>query len=216
MKLPFTEQQFFELFRRYNEGIFPAQIVAALLCLGLIAFALRGTSGKVVYAALAALWAWNGAMYHIGYFSAINPAARVFGIVFLLQAVVFLIAAVRGDDRFKVRGGTWPIVGAFVVLYGVALYPLLGWMAGHAYPSSPVLGVAPCPTTIFTFGLLMLCEGRLRWWVGVLPLLWAVVGTSAAFTLGVAEDYGLGASGLLFLVYLFAERKRAPAAIPAA
>jgi hypothetical protein len=216
MKLPFSEQQFFELFRRYNEGIFPAQIVAVLLCLWLVYLALRGTSGKVVYAALALLWAWNGAMYHIGYFSVINPAARVFGTVFLMQAVVFLLAAVRVDDRFKFMGGTWPVVGASVVLYGVALYPLLGWVAGHAYPFSPVLGVAPCPTTVFTFGLLMLGEARPRWWVGVLPLLWAVVGTSAAFALGVVEDYGLGASGLLFLVRFFAGSWRAPAANPAA
>ena len=210
MKLPFTDQQFFELFRRYNEGVFPAQIVAILLCLGLIALAFRGASGRLVYGALAALWAWNGAMYHMAYFSEINPVARVFGVAFLLQAVVFLVAALRGDERFRFRGGAWPVLGAAVVLYGVVLYPLLGWMAGHAYPSSPVLGVAPCPTSIFTFGVLMLCEMRLRWWVGVLPLLWAVVGTSAAFTLGVIEDYGLGASGLLFLAYVFAGRKHAP------
>jgi hypothetical protein len=37
----------------------------------------------------------------------------------------------------------------------MVVYPLLGIRFGHSYPRAPLFGVAPCPTTIFTFGLLL-------------------------------------------------------------
>lgn len=39
-----------------------------------------------------------------------------------------------------------------LILYALIGYPAFGYFAGHHYPSVPVFGVAPCPTTIFTIG----------------------------------------------------------------
>jgi hypothetical protein len=205
MGLPFSAEQFFDVFRRYNEAVWPAQAVAVLLCVALLALAIRGVSARVAYLSLAAMWAWNGVAYHIAFFSGINPAARVFGAVFIVQSMIFAWAAYRTHERFRFSRGAW--MAALVLGYGVVGYPLLGWSLGHTYPASPVLGVAPCPTTIFTLGTLMLCEGRVRWWLAAVPLLWAVVGTSVAFALGVREDLGLGASALLFLGWMLARRR---------
>jgi hypothetical protein len=45
----------------------------------------------------------------------------------------------------------------------------------------------------------------------VIPLLWALVGSTAAFTLGVVEDYGLLVAGLLgFLLLLFRDHRNDP------
>jgi hypothetical protein len=64
-----------------------------------------------------------------------------------------------------------------------------------------VLGV-PCATTIFTLGLLAWAQpGRSRYLL-VLPILWAAIGGTAAFTLGVTQDLGLLAAGLLALLLL--------------
>jgi hypothetical protein len=76
-------------------------------------------------------------------------------------------------------------------------YPLLGSAFGHLYPVSPVFGVAPCPTVIFTFGLLLWSTARVPGYVLVIPFLWSLLGFSAAVSLGMREDYGLVVAGLL-------------------
>jgi Family of unknown function (DUF6064) len=43
---------------------------------------------------------------------------------------------------------------------------------------------------IFTFGLLLWTDARMPKWVLVVPLLWSVLGLSAATTLGMVEDLG--------------------------
>jgi hypothetical protein len=55
----------------------------------------------------------------------------------------------------------------------------------------------PCPTTIFTFGLLLWTERAVPKYLLVIPLLWTVIGSSAAWLLGFWEDLGLLVAGIL-------------------
>jgi hypothetical protein len=64
----------------------------------------------------------------------------------------------------------------------------------------------PCPTTIFTIGLLFWVARPLPLRLLVIPLLWAFVGSSAVILLGVVQDVGLLASGLLGLFLLRSAR----------
>lgn len=64
-----------------------------------------------------------------------------------------------------------------------SLYPLIGLIVTHPYPETPSFGVAPCPTTIFTLGLLLLVRHPRPWLLAAVPLLWSVLGGSAAFIL---------------------------------
>lgn len=82
------------------------------------------------------------------------------------------------------------LVGALLVAYALLGYPLLGHAAGQHYPAVPTFGL-PCPTTIFTFGLLAFAVRPPSWVLLVIPLAWAVIGTSAAASLRVPEDWGL-------------------------
>jgi hypothetical protein len=79
----------------------------------------------------------------------------------------------------------------------MALYPIIGGLLGHGYPRSPSFGVAPCPTTIFTFGLLLWTSVRVPIYVLAIPLLWSLIGFSAALWLGIREDIGLPIAGVL-------------------
>jgi len=92
-----------------------------------------------------------------------------------------------------------------LILYGMVLYPVLGYFLGHAYPASPTFG-APCPTTIFTFGLLLWTKGRVKWFLLVLPLIWSLIGFGAAVKLGIREDIGLLVAGLVGTIVLLAKR----------
>jgi hypothetical protein len=93
-------------------------------------------------------------------------------------------------------------------VYALAVYPLIGILAGHHYPRTPVFGVAPCPTTIFTFGLLLWASRPVPLLVVVIPFLWSVVAMSAAVNLNVPQDYGLGVAGVLGTLLVVLRNRR--------
>jgi hypothetical protein len=206
MSLPFTLEQFLDVFRAYNGAIWPAQLLLYGFGVALVLVAVRapiGWGGRAVAAGLALLWAWTGAVYHLGFFAGINPAARLFGVAFLGQAILWVAWAWRTPELgFRPSVPVQRLVGAGILGYAFVVYPLLNVLLGHRYPAMPTFG-APCPTTIATFGLLTWATPRPPWFVWPIPVLWALVGTSAAFALGVREDLGLlAAAGLAVAVQL--------------
>lgn len=139
-----------------------------------------------------------GIFYHMAYFSTINPAAWVFGALFVLEGLLFIIAGLAwGKLSFGFDRKAIPVVGAIFILYAMAVYPLIGLAFDHWYPRAPMFGVAPCPTTIFTFGLLLWAKGPVPAYILAIPLIWSIIGTMAATGLQVPQDYGLGIAGII-------------------
>jgi hypothetical protein len=157
----------------------------------------------VIAILLAFLWVWTGIAYHLAFFAAINPAAVPFAVLCLVEAAVLLVCGgILGRIEFRGPSGDWRwITGAALIAYGLVVYPLLGMVLGHTYPASPTFGL-PCPTTIFTIGLLFMAFPTARWYLLVIPLAWSFVGGSAAFKLGIREDMGLLVSGVLLVVLI--------------
>jgi hypothetical protein len=212
MELPFSVDQFLGVFRAYNLAIWPAQILLYLLGVALVLLAVRRAGRWPIAGGLALLWAWTGAAYHLAFFSEVNPAARLFGAVFLVQAGVWLIWAWRVPTlTFQAVSRNLRVVGGALVAYAFLVYPLLNVVLGHRYPMMPTFG-APCPTTIATLGLLTWAAPRPPWFVWVVPILWALIGTSAAFTLGIHEDLGLLAAAAAALAVHFVSRRAATTA----
>lgn len=58
----------------------------------------------------------------------------------------------------------------------------------------------PCPTTIYTFGLLFWAVRPIPRHLLVIPLLWSFIGSTAVFLLSVVQDLGLLVAGLLVLL----------------
>ena len=215
MQLPFTHDQFLGLFGGYNRALWPALVLLWLATLAALVQLRRGspTASRVLAALLALHWAWAGAVYHLGFFHRINPAAVVFGILFLLQTVLLLWRGViRRGLTFTPSAGIWSGLGFALVLYAL-IYPLLGILFGLEYPALPTLGV-PCPTTILTAGLLLLAPRSEARILGGIPVLWAGIGGSAAFVLGVRADLVLLLAGVLLLAYMFAPARSRPVASP--
>ncbi len=205
MTLPFTVEQFFQVFADYNTAIWPAQIVAYALALVTLALALRPGAWSDRFAAgvLGMYWIWMGVVYHIMYFSPINPAAYVFGAFFIAQGLLFwIVGGVQQKLSFQFAARPVPLVGALFILYAMVGYPLLSTVLGHSYPATPTFGVAPCPTTIFTFGLLLWATPSLPRYLLIIPFLWSLIGTTAAITLDVPADYGLGIAGIIGVVMI--------------
>jgi hypothetical protein len=209
--MPFTVEQFFDVFEKYNTTIWPAQVVAYVLGIAAILLALRDTAlrGRIVAGILALSWVWMGVFYHLAHFSRINPAARIFGALFIVQGIILVLAGcVLPKLRFRFSAGPVPILGALFILYAMALYPLIGNVFGHHYPRCPVFGVAPCPATIFTFGILLWASRPVPVYTIVIPFLWSLVGVTAAVNLHVPQDYGLGIAGVLGSVLIVIRNRR--------
>jgi Family of unknown function (DUF6064) len=217
MGLPFTTGQFLAVFAAYNAAIWPLQIAAyALGALVLIAVFWRSAfAARLILLVLALMWAVNGILYHFLFFAPINPAAKMFAALFLLQAALFAACALK-DKSLRIQIHRDLRAGAAIVIlaYSMIVYEALGLAAGHGLMAGPLFGVAPCPTAIFTIGLLILMRGRVVKWLAVIPLIWAVIGTSAAVLLGIREDLGLAAAGIALVIFLILDYWRGISASP--
>ena len=199
MDIPFTTEQFLDIFRDYNQAVFPLQFIAYLLAMLVVYFLWRPSpaGNRFISAVLAVYWLGMGAGYHLQWFSSINNAAYLFGIAFILQGLWFLSTGLLSNKlRFSGTGHSHCLIGWLFILYAMLLYPLLNSLMGHHYPAMPVFGLAPCPTTIFTFGVLLLARSRIPMHGLIIPLLWSLIGVSAAINLGIWEDIGLVIAGL--------------------
>lgn len=198
--MPFSAAEFLAVFVRYNEAVWPLQLLFNAMALAVLAALLwRPPGSPLVAALLAVLWGWMAVGYHFMFFSRINPAAWGFGLLFLAAAFAFLwLGVVRRRLRFEPRGGVRGWLGGALVVFALLVYPLLGAALGQRYPALPTFGL-PCPTTIFTLGVLLFAAPPVSRAAVAVPLLWSAIGSVAAFQLGVVQDYGLLAVGLLAL-----------------
>ncbi|MGD8568820.1 MAG: DUF6064 family protein [Gammaproteobacteria bacterium] len=209
--MPFTQDEFLHLFASYNAAIWPAQIFAYLLGIVAVIAAIRGirTAGIIIAVILALFWGWTGVVYHGIFFSAINNAAYFFAALFVIQALLLLYTGL-GPKRlvFRPTGRTVLMVGALFVFYAMVLYPVLNIVLGHGYRQMPVFGVAPCPMTIFTLGILLWSATRVPIYLIIIPVVWSIIGVSAAISLGIFEDIGLVVAGLLGAILIVVNNRR--------
>ena len=205
MSLPFGEDEFFALFHRYNDAVWPAPLVFYALAIGALVMLVwrRPHADRAASAVLALLWAWTGVVYHALFFREVNPAALLFAALFIAGACAFAWeGVVRGRLVFRAARPVPFAAGLALISYALLFYPLLGIVFGHVYPASPTLGV-PCPTTIYTLGLLLLSRRPYRPLVFAAPLAWAVITVPAVLALHVWEDIGLLVAGVLAAAALF-------------
>lgn len=204
MELPFSVEQFDNVFRQYNTTVWPAQILLVSLAVVTIGLVLspRRWSGVAISTILTFLWAWLALAYHLAFFTSINPLAYVFSVVSLAGAAVFFWqGVVRRKLDFRWAASVRSGVGLVLIVFALVVYPAWSIVIGHSYPGLPTFGV-PCPTTIFTTGLLAFLVRPYPRIPLVVPILWSFVGAQAVFLLGVPPDSGLVVAGVVGIVML--------------
>ena len=209
MAVPFTTEHFLNVFKLYNTAVWPLQLFfygSAFLAI-FLSLKKNPAADKIISFILAFFWLWMGAVYHLIYFSAINKAAYLFGLAFIIQGQIFLYTGIlKNLLSFKFQANIYGITGSILITYAVIVYPVLSYFTGHIYPTTPTFGL-PCPTTIFTFGILLFADKRIPPTVLAIPLLWSFIGFTAALTLGISEDTGLLIAGLLSTVLIAGKNK---------
>jgi hypothetical protein len=138
-------------------------------------------------------------VFHFAFFSTIQPAAWLFGAVSLLQAAGLAWYGVVHDGfamPAALRRAPWRMAAAWALIgYALLIYPLLGWEQGLRFPATPTFSV-PGPTTIYTVGLMLLAGPAVPRVLFIVPVLWALVGSMAAMTLGLTQDLMLWLAGI--------------------
>lgn len=208
MDLPFTTDDFFDVFAQYNDAVWPMQIV--LLVLAGVTVALIGMrwrwSGAAISASLALLWAWLAIAYHVLFLSEIDPIAWGYALVSLAGAGAFAwFGTWRRQLVFGAVGWGRAIAGSALIAFALALYPVWSYRAGHPYPWLPTFGT-PGPTTLFTVGVLAFLEPPYPLTILIVPLAWSLVGAVAAVQLDVPQDLALVASAAVAAVLLVRAR----------
>jgi hypothetical protein len=200
MQLPFTTEQFFDLFAAYNEALWPAlaALWIASLITSLLLLSSRPPSDRWIGGLLALHWIWSGLAYHAAFFTRINPAAWLFAVLFLLQGVLLVWSVVRHRLSFAPWSNAWAPAAWALIAYAL-LYPGLNAALHLSVSRIPAFGV-PCPTAIFTAGVLMLSTTR-SWGLSIIPVVWSIIGGSAAILLGVSADYALPIAGLALVIF---------------
>lgn len=211
--LPFTHEQFAQVFAAYNAAVWPAQAVAYILGVIICIALARGTRASASVAAfgLAAMWIWSGVAYHVAFFATINPAAYAFGALFVVEGLLLALAGASRRLQFGATDRLRHWAGWGLIVYALVLYPLVGLGTGVTYPALPMFGITPCPVTLFTFGVLLLSSARVPWWMLVIPAAWSLVGGSAAWLLQVPQDWPLLLSVLAVVPIVYADRRLAAA-----
>ena len=201
--LPFTREQFLGMFEAYNHTIWPVQILAYVLGITAVALVLRRSraSDRLIAGTLGVFWLWMSGVFLWTFMRTIDtgPGPVVFAAAFAVQGALWFAAGVlRHDLRFEARASMLTVFGGLMIVYAMLVYPLIGIAIGHVYPRQPMFGVAPCPTTIFSFGLLLLTATRVPKLLLVIPFIWSVTsGISAPLNYGVYEDLGLVVAGIV-------------------
>ena len=206
--LPFTHAQFVFVFALYNGVIWPLQWVAQAVGIVMLFLLWRPSRNRdrVGIALLAAMWIWTGLAYHVVFFSLINPAATLFGMLFVFEGLLLAVAGLRGHLVFDKTSGLGRALGWVLLVYAVIGYPALGLLLGERVLELPAFGLTPCPVVLATLGMLLLATGPMRLWLFVIPVAWALIGGSAAVLLRMPQDWPLLVSPVLLAIVAIRER----------
>lgn len=182
--LLYAPRTYHRLFELYNESLWPAQPLVALLWLGLLAALWRGRSWapRAMLLGLSAAWGWIAWAFHLQRHAAINWAATGFALAFALQALLLALAAFGARRAARVSPLGLGLAAALPVLM-----PLLPLAFGRRWSETESVGLTPDATALATLAVLPMFVHayRIVWrtwhWI---PLSWAGVSGLTLWALG--------------------------------
>lgn len=210
MDVSLTPDQMLATFEAYNIAVWPMQLLAYLLAILALYFTLKSSrnSSRITTAILSFLWLWTGIVFCIFFWGPAYRPAYGFAVLAIIQGVLFSASVSRPRLSFLFEPNVCSVAGMAFIAYAMIGYPLVGSFIGHNYPRVLPLGLVPCPTTIFTFGLLMMTDRKVPRYFLVVPLLLAL-SAPVPVSLGILEDIGLILAGLVgTITILFRDWKR--------
>jgi hypothetical protein len=193
--LLFSPRTYYRLIERYNEAVWPGQLVTLGLGVVILVLLYRPAPERrpLIAGIVAALWALVAWAFLWKRYATINWAATYFAWLFAIEAVLLARLTFRLSRDFAGRVG----VGLF--FFSLAVYPLVAALLGRGWKQAEVFGMAPDPTVLATLGLLLMTEQPPRWWTLVVPLAWCLMSAALLWAMGSPEFWGLVIAAILVL-----------------
>ena len=188
--LLFSPRTYYRLFELYNAEIWPAQIVALLAGLAILVLLRKPGAwrGRMIVVLLAASWLWVAWAYLYSRYASINWLATYFAAAFALEALLLIGLGIVG------RGLVWQVparwiawAGTGLVIFAVALQPLIGPLVGRPWSQVEIFAIAPDPTVVATLGVLIHISGWRKWLLLPIPLLWCLVSGATMWVMQSAD-----------------------------
>jgi hypothetical protein len=134
--------------------------------------------GRQALILLSACWLWVAWGYFLQRYATINWAAVYGAAGFAIQALLLLLLAAVADREppASARRDVLAWIGLAILLFAVAIQPLLGPALGRPWSQTQIFGLAPDPTAAATLGALLLAgQGWRRWLLLPIPVAWCLV-----------------------------------------
>jgi hypothetical protein len=172
--LLFSARTYFRLFEIYNAAIWPAQLAALAIGIAILVLLRRGGSkaGQAIGVLLAACWIWTAIFFLAARYATINWAAVYFAWAFGLEGALLVWFFLRGRLSIGPPETAEAWIGLAVLVFALALQPLIGPALGRGWRGAQTFGVTPDPTAVATLGIVLLSRGRRRGVLMTIPLLW--------------------------------------------
>jgi Family of unknown function (DUF6064) len=212
--LLFSPRTYYRLLELYNLAIWPAQVAGAGIGLAIVALLSAGPRlrDRVITALLAACWLWIAWAFHYQRYSQINWVATWFAAAFAMQALLLvLVGVIAGRIVFRPMRGREGWLAAGLAVLAIIGYPLLAPLTGRAWTTAETFGTAADPTAIMTAAVLARVDGRIRWLLLLVPLLWCVIAAGTLWAMDAPEAIVVtGAALLVLLVTVRRQRNGRP------
>jgi hypothetical protein len=189
--LLFSPRTYYRMLEHYNRAWWPAQLLTVGLGLAILALVAWPTKwqGRIISAILALVWAWVSWAFLWKRYASINWAATYVVPVFALESLLLVwIGVLDGRLTYRVRRNVAGIFGIALFVFSLTFYPMLAPVAGRPWQQAELFGLAPDPTVLATAGLLLLVEGRVRWALLAVPVLWCLTSGATLRAMGSPES----------------------------
>lgn len=205
----FTLEDFLSVLESYNMAVWPLQVIAYLsgILVLLLAIIKIRQSSRIILSILSFYWLWNGIVFCPFFWAPAYSFAYIFSAFCIIQGLLFLFGAVKSNVSVRFRANLHSIAGLIFIAYAMVGYQFFGYMLGHVYPHFFPFGLVPCPTVIFTFGLLLLSDRKLPKYYLIIPLIVSMSGFLAV-SKGILEDVGLLLAGILGTILILRRNKK--------
>ena len=186
--LPYTAETLAVFIASYNHAIWPAHIFAALLIIvSLIGlFKPFSRANRVTGLVLTLFWIWNGLVFYILEFSALNFLAPLYGGFFLVQAsMLFVLCAIQNKLSFQSNNAPRKWLTISLLILSIVAYPAGVVFYEQKWESLRFAGTTPLATSLFTIGLLYASQGKkiIKGTLAIIPVLHIITSSIVAFLL---------------------------------
>ena len=206
-------EEYFDLFGAYNETYLIMIVLTSVLAIIALLMVFRKSeySNRVISFTLAFLWLWIGIVFGILVFGPfptvlagieMSGSWYLFGSIFVIHGIIMLyFGVIKDTTSYSWKPGSRHFIGLFIIVFGLVIYPFVGVLTGRVFPEYPVFGIAPCPVTLFTIGLLLWSDKKPSLPLMAIPIFWALMGIAPVLFYGIYADIVTILSGIIAIYY---------------